>query len=155
MNDHFRFTGENPPPHLWVRYPNWQYALEEETEEGQDETTLRPADNQQTIDDDVAFTAGDALLSNGTSLSALLGVLSGELGWIYVYPDAQRDECWVLRYDVPSSQWVAMNDDWFVQGEGILLVPLEGDGVFPLRVTSRLPLQQTGQSIDMPIEKPS
>src|SRR5262245_52114629 len=53
MEERLRFTGENPPLSLWARFPNWQNAIEEETFPGQDETTLRPADNQQTIDDEV------------------------------------------------------------------------------------------------------
>jgi hypothetical protein len=50
-----RFTGEWPPQSLWSKYPNWEYALDEEDEPGQDETTLRPSENQSNIDDDVAF----------------------------------------------------------------------------------------------------
>ena len=51
---------------------------------------LCPADNQQTIDDEVSFTAGDAVLANGQIVPAMLGVLSGELGWVYVYPDSSQ-----------------------------------------------------------------
>jgi hypothetical protein len=147
MEERFRFTGENPPPSLWARFPNWQNAYEEEGLPGQDETTLRPADNQQTIDDDVSFTAGDVIFANGQPARALLGLLCGELDWVYVYPRPEQDECWVLGYDVPSQRWVAKNEDWFLRGKGILRTPVEDLGVFPLRIVSRLPLQRSGRII--------
>jgi hypothetical protein len=147
MEERFRFTGENPPLRLWHRFPNWQNAYEEEGMPGQDESTLRPADNQQTIDDDVSFTAGDAMLASGQSAPALLWVLCGELYSVCVYPEPEQDNCWVLGFDVPSRRWIAMNDDWSLQVRGILRVPVEDPGVFPLRITSRLPLRRSGNII--------
>jgi hypothetical protein len=147
MEERLRFTGENPPPSLWHRFPNWQNAYEEEGLPGQDETTLRPADNQQTIDDDVSVTAGDAMFASGQSAPALLGVLCSELDWVYVYPEPKQDNCWVLRFDVPSRRCVAMNEDWFLQVRGILRVPVEDPEVFPLRITSRLPVHRSGNII--------
>lgn len=139
---------------LWPRFPNWQNAYEEEGFPDQDETTLRPADNQETIDDDVTFTAGDALLANGQTVPAMLSMLSCELGWIYVYPYPSKDICWVLSFHVPSQRWTAMNDDWFLQSGGLVRVPVENSSVFPIRVTSRLPLQRTGEIIALEIESP-
>jgi len=154
VEERLRFTGENPPVGLWPRFPNWQNAYEEEGFPDQDETTLRPADNQETIDDDVSFTAGDAVLANGQIVPAMLGVLSCELGWIYVYPDPSLDVCWVLSFHVPSQRWTAMNDVWFLQGDGLVRVPVENSSVFPIRVTSRLPLQRKGEIITLEIESP-
>jgi hypothetical protein len=154
MQERLRFTGENPPPRLWLRFPNWQNAFDEEGLPDQDETTLRPADNQRTIDDETTFTAGDAVFANGQVVPALLGVLCGDLGWVYVCPDPEQDNCWVLRYDVPSARWVAMNEEWFLQGARLLPVPVENPSVFPLRVSSRLPLQLTGNLIAVQIGQP-
>lgn len=53
-----RFTGEWPPPDLWKEYPNWEPALEEEGEPGQDETTLRPGEEQRFVIG-FGFTAGE------------------------------------------------------------------------------------------------
>lgn len=152
MEERFRFTGEDPPYRLWGRFPNWQNAFGEEDLSNQDETTLRPADNQETIDDDVTYTAGDAVFASGQICPALLCVQSGEVGWINVYPDAQQMECWIVRFDVPNAKWVAMNDDWFLEEGVILRVPLDDPDVFPLRVTSRLPLQRSGELIVIDIE---
>jgi hypothetical protein len=154
VEERLRFAGENPPIRLWTRYPNWRNAIEEEGLPGQDETTLRPADNQQSIDDDVNFTAGDAVRANGQRVPAMLGLLSGELGWVYVYPDPSEDTCWMLSFHMPSQRWVAMNDDLFLQGDGLTRVPVGNSGVFPLRVTSRLPLDRTGEIIAAEIEVP-
>jgi hypothetical protein len=154
VGEPLRFTGANPPVSLWPRYPNWQNAYDEEGLPDQDETTLRPADNQESIDDDVSFTAGDAVLANGESVPAMLGVLSGKLEWVYVYPDPSLDDCWVLSFDVPSQRWVAMNEDWFLQSAGIIRAPVNDASIFPIRVTSRLVLQHTGEKIEIEIEDP-
>jgi hypothetical protein len=152
--ENLRFTGENPPPSLWDRFPNWQNAYEEEGILGQDETTLRPADNQRAIDDEVTFTAGDASFASGPTVPALLGVISGELGWIYVYPNPDEDLCWILSFDVPSNQWTAINEDWFLEGGGILPAPLDDPTVFPMMVSSRLPLESSGDTIKAEINNP-
>jgi hypothetical protein len=154
VEERLRFTGENPPVRLWARFPNWQNAYEEEGLPGQDETTLRPADNQQMIDNDVSFTAGEAVMANGQRFPAMLGVLSGELGWVYVYPEPSQDVCWVLSFHVPSQRWAAMNDDWFLQGSAVMRVPVGDSAMFPIRVASRLPLERTGEIIAAEIEDP-
>ncbi|MFN0052766.1 MAG: hypothetical protein ACKV0T_11285 [Planctomycetales bacterium] len=154
MEERLRFTGENPPVRLWSRYPNWKNAYEEEGFPGQDETTLRPADNQLTVDDDVSFTAGDAVLSNGKIVPAMLGVDSGELGWVYVYPEPSSDDCWMLSFNVPSQRWLAMNDVCLLQSGGMVGVPVGDSAVFPIRVNSRLPLERTGAIISMEIRDP-
>ncbi len=84
VEERLRFTGQAPPPGLLERYPNWQNAYEEEGMPEQDETTLRPADNQSTIDDIVSCTAGDAIFASGQRLPALLVVLCGELAVVNV-----------------------------------------------------------------------
>ena len=47
-----RFTGEWPPVELWAEQPNWEYALDEEDVQGQDETTLRPAADSSVVGPD-------------------------------------------------------------------------------------------------------
>jgi hypothetical protein len=50
---------------LWQKYLNWEYALDEEEIDDQDETTIRPAANQSQIDEDITFTAGDVTTVDG------------------------------------------------------------------------------------------
>ena len=154
MEERLRFTGENPPVDLWSRFPNWQSAYDEEGLPGQDETTLRPADNQVTIDDDVTFTAGDAVLANGQRVPALLGVLSGELGWVYVYPEPSQEICWMVTFDVPSQRWAAMNDEWFLESAEVIRVPVKDSAVFPMKVMSRLRLDSSDRQISTTIDAP-
>ena len=151
MEERLRFTGANPPPNLWDRYPNWENAIDEEGEPDQDETTLRPSSNQRTIDDHVSFTAGEAVFADGRKVPALLILVSSELGWVDVYPDPSREETWMVCFDSPSSAWIAMNEDWFLNSTNSLRVPVEDDAVFPLNVKSRLPLKSTGNPISVVI----
>lgn len=151
MEERFRFTGENPPPKLWRRFPNWQNAYEEETLDEQDETTLRPADNQESIDDEVSLTAGDVTFANGLSASALLEVLCGEVSAVHVYPDPSQERCWIVTFHVPSNRWQAENDDWFLKTPGVLRVPVGNADLFPMRVTSRLVVQRSGEKIEFQI----
>jgi hypothetical protein len=155
MEERLRFTGENPPVQHWLRYPNWENAFDEEDFPDQDETTLRPADNQDNIDDDISFTAGEAVLANGRNVPALLGLLSSQVDWIYVYPNPDEDVCWVLSFHMPSKSWKAMSEDWFLQSGGLVHVPVGDSSVFPLHVTSRLPLQQTRKNITLEIADPA
>jgi hypothetical protein len=150
-----RITGENPPLRLWQRFPNWQNAYDEEGLPDQDETTLRPSDNQRTIDPEVTFTAGDARLSHGRQVPALICLAFGELDQVYIYPDPEADECWLVSVDPLSGRWKAMNHDWLLQAEGMLRVPLGDSSIFPLELTSRLPLEQTGKAIAVLIEDPA
>jgi hypothetical protein len=154
MAKRLRFTGKNPLPSLADDYPNWENAYDEEGSPGQDETTLRPADNQKTIDDMVSFTAADALLANGTTLPAWLYVVRGELGDVHVYPDPKKDEVWAVRFDSRVQNWVAQNQAWLLQIPGIVRVPVNDSAVFPVRITSRLPLQRTGSVIAVEIAQP-
>jgi hypothetical protein len=154
MEEHLRFTGENPPLRLWTQYPNWQNAYDEEGLPDQDETTLRPSDNQHTIDDDVSFTAGIAVLANGQSVPALLGMVAGNLDAVYVYPAPPAERCWLLSADPLSRRWIAMNQDWLLQAGDMLRVPVGDTSVFPLRVRSRLPLLRTHEAIAVEIRDP-
>ena len=137
MRDPLRFTGEWPPPTLWNDYPNWEYALDEEEIEGQDETTLRPSEVQSYIHDDVAYTAGDAILADGQSLPAMLGVIDGSISSIDVFITAQ--DAWSIRWRSTSGEWGPFVEDWLPKNQRMVSVSLDDSNVFPLRVSSRLP----------------
>jgi hypothetical protein len=71
MSD-LRFTGRLPTEAAMRQFPNWEFALEEEGLPDQDETTLRPGEDQSVIDWDTACTAAIATTPNGTELMVIL-----------------------------------------------------------------------------------
>jgi hypothetical protein len=150
-----RFTGENPPMRLWSRFPNWELALDEEGLPGQDETTIRPSVNQATIGPDVCFTAGDAALADGSTVPALLCMAMGQLDQVYVYHNPPEEHCWLVSVDPLSQGWVAMNQDWLLKQAGMLRVPVGDRSVFPVTLTSRLPLERSGEPIKVLIDIPA
>ncbi len=68
-----RYTGRIPPSKLLLELPNWRYALDEEGEEGQDETTIKPDEIQEHIGEYTCYTAADAEVPGGKKVPALLG----------------------------------------------------------------------------------
>jgi hypothetical protein len=139
----YRFTGEWPPLKVWLEYPNWQNALDEEEIEGQDETTLRPSDIQEFIDEDTAFTAGDASLANGESLPALLGMGDNRIDSVDVFVTA--DHTWRVYWDYQANNWSPFVEDWLPEHERSPSVSLNDSELFPLTVCSRLPRAKNGK----------
>jgi hypothetical protein len=134
-----RFTGENPPLELLELFPNWSNAYEEEDIEGQDETTLKPHDQQNHIDDEVSFTAADLMVSDGSKYVALVEVINGIPSLIDVY-----DSGWLLRNkNYPIEPWEQWNQDWLPENLRSKLISFEDTSIFPLRVKSRLPLKNS------------
>ena len=70
-DQHLRFTGDFPPLDVLERFPNWENALDEEEVEGQDETTIRPTEEQHVLTPEVVFTAGVIIQADGTWLPAM------------------------------------------------------------------------------------
>lgn len=145
MEERIRITGDNPPRHLWTRYPNWENALDEEGLPGQDETTLRPADNQSSIDESVTFTAGNVIFADGRSFPAMISIIARQIDFIYVYPDPEREVCWSVRFHYPTQRWIPMNDAWCLVSEKTISVPLDDAGIFPLKASTRLACKDTGK----------
>ena len=152
MKKSLRFTGENPPRSLWARYPNWENAIAEEGFADQDETTLRPAVNQSSIDRFVTFTAGDAVFADGRVFPAFISLVSGEVHTVDVYPDRDREVSWGVRFHYPTKQWMAMNEAWFLVSELSIPVPLDVPGIFPMEVSTRLPLDRSGQPLRVTVD---
>jgi hypothetical protein len=103
------------------------------------------------IDNTATFTAADALLADGRQVPALVSVISGELDCVYVYPEPERDMCWVC-YHRTTKRWVAMNEPWFLTCEGVIPVPVDCTGLFPLEVSTGLPLEEPGTPLRVRIE---
>lgn len=121
-----RYTGAWPPPEVLARYPNWEMAYEEEGVEGQDETTLRPQEEEQTmITGDTVHTAGDVWLADGRTYPAIITVFLGP-------PEA------CSFHD--GKRWWAIKEfrkKWGSHGEKS--VDMNNKSIFPLRLRTRLP----------------
>jgi hypothetical protein len=113
------------------KFPNWKQALDEEGERGQDETTLKPDDEQRHIGEQTQSTAADAIFPNGRKhtavLSATMDLWKGDVEYLSVYGGRS-----VWQVDLCGSRWTASlwAEDTRTPGD---------DSVFPLRVVSRVP----------------
>lgn len=87
MDERYRFTGEWPPVSLLQRFPNWEYALDEEEVDGQDETTIRPEEQQTRISANTAYTGAKAHFADGRILDAIVEALSGDIRMVVVLLD--------------------------------------------------------------------
>jgi hypothetical protein len=131
-----RYTGAFPPPDVISHYPNWDYALDEEGEDDQDETTIRPEAEQAFITSATAFTAADVTLASGERLVGLAEVgLYGVCG-LSVFED---DDWWRVFYHRPSRGWQPFVQEWLPDVERCPSVALDDTRAFPLRLTTRLP----------------
>ncbi len=143
-----RYTGDFPPIDVLAQFPNWENALDEEGEEGQDESTLRPAGEQSYIGEFVSFTACDTWLASGERRAAIGYVISSAIVSLYV---ADGSDWWELRYDDESQRWQPFTPTWIPEAERPPTVSLADTGIFPLRVATRLPFEPGEWPFDVTI----
>jgi hypothetical protein len=72
-NSQLRFSGWHIPLEHWDEHPCWEFALNEEGREGQDETTMRPCD-EPLITEDTDAAAGYAIGANGKRFPAMVAL---------------------------------------------------------------------------------
>lgn len=148
MSNDLRITGDNPSPELLEQYPNWENALDEEGDDGQDETTLRPAEDQSVIGEYVPFTAGIAWLNDGRECAAILEMIDGISG-LQFYLDGHwyRVIRWSGRFG-EFERWEPFVQEWLPEDERAFApFSLDDERFFPLRFVSRLPFHKTSSPI--------
>jgi hypothetical protein len=111
------------------------FALDEEGEAGQDETTIKPETQQLYMSLETSFTTADVVLADGSAKTGMitlentipsgLDVLDGRDWW-----SVQRG---------PDSKWETVDETWLPEGERRPGVSLRDKNIFPLSVKSRLP----------------
>lgn len=129
-----RYTGCWPPVEILREYPNWVFALDEEGEDGQDETTIRPEAQQEFISDDTDFTRGEAQLADGTRCEAIFSVCDDFLDGVYV---RSGEGWWGVRQQADKS-WEVIEDSWLPEAQRGASVSLADAKVFPAQVVSIL-----------------
>jgi hypothetical protein len=144
MSRSLRYTGQWPPPEVLKQFRNWQYALDEEGEEGQDETTIRPIEEQRIITSETDFTTAIATERNGTVRRAIIGINFGEVDSVNVFTD--NESCWGI-INMPTG-WEPV---WLPEEKRANGVSLDNADVFPLHVISDLP-DVNGKRIEFVVE---
>jgi hypothetical protein len=135
-NPTLRYTGCWPPIEVLTQYPNWEYAIDEEPIEGQDETTIRPASNQSDISQEVAFTAGVVTQPNGQRLTAILEITRSKIEGFTV--NAEGRWSWSMRLIGKPAIWVPITFEWLPESERPPSVLTTDQEIFPLVVQSNL-----------------
>jgi hypothetical protein len=72
-NSTLRYSGWHIPIEHWDEFPCWEFAFDEEGDEGQDETTTRPCAEQQ-ITESTNIVAGYAIIGTGERFPAIIGL---------------------------------------------------------------------------------
>lgn len=143
-----RYTGDWPPPEVLREHPNWVCAWDEEDEEGQDETTLKPEDEQSVITSDTIHTAGDVHLADGRAFPAIISLPSGAPECFDYHDGAEWIRC---RQDYQTKRWVAHDQSWLPPEKRMPTVDFADSCTFPLRLSTRLPHSETGAPVRLEI----
>jgi len=143
-----RYTGEWPPIEVLKEIPNWEYALDEEGSPGQDETTLRPQRLQSAITNDTVVSAAVVLQANGCRRMGIVSLYDGRIGSVDVLIDDST--CW--RVNERSNGWEPYVESWLPEAErNFVSVSMTDGEVFPITVTTVLPLKSTGKPLSVRI----
>ena len=135
MKNRHRYTGCWPPPTVLGIYPNWVFALDEEDEDGQDETTIKPESQQLYVSEETSFTAADITLASGTTRT---GILTLD-GTIPSAGDVFDGRDWWTVQRGPGTKWEAVRETWIPEDQRRPTVSLNDREIFPLNAHTRLP----------------
>jgi hypothetical protein len=136
-------TGRRPSAAQLRKWPNWRHCLDEEDEEGQDETTIRPDDEQAVIGPETTGTALEASSADGRRFPAFALAPGPE-------DLQQRNLDEVVLLEPRGARTVSiLSDGWKPQPEGRTL-DLD-DSCLPIRARSVL-LLPDGRRLELTLE---
>jgi hypothetical protein len=144
MKDRIRVTGDWPPQQYWDQYPNWENAYNEEGEDDQDETTLRPSLVQSYIHEDTTFTVGEVKSADGQTMVAILTVPGGKLEEANAF--ANGHGVWSIFYSRVKAKWLTCDYRHMPK-----IVEVNEPNIFPLTIRSRLPREPGGKPIHIAV----
>lgn len=148
MANEFRYTGCWPPPEVLAQYPNWVFALDEEGEDGQDETAIKPDSQQTYIGDETDFSTGIASLADGTKTTAIFSICDHFLDAVYVHNQTQW---WGVRKGADGA-WAVMEETWLPRAKRSQPVSLSDASLFPAKVVSNLE-RSDGERLEVTIPR--
>jgi hypothetical protein len=122
-------------------YPNWVFAYDEEGEEGQDETTVKPEEQQSFITGQTQVSAGRLLLADGQSVPAIVCLERGSPIGVSAY---QGRWTWSVWRDGNKPTWRPATQDYLPESQRLPSVSLSDTRVFPLRFETSLPREAGG-----------
>lgn len=137
-----RYTGDWPPPEVLRDFPNWVFAYDEEGVEGQDETTVKPEDQQSFISHETQITAATLLLADGRTLPAVVCMDNGSLAGVSAFEGRWS---WSVWRDRRTTSWRPATQDYLPESQRLSSVSLSDTRVFPLRFATSLPREAGGQ----------
>lgn len=143
MTEKLRFTGEWPPASILTKYPNWEYALDEEGVEGQDETTIRPEFQQKMITENTAYTAASVRQADGIERMAIVAIIGGRIDAVDVF--INDSDAW--RIGRNGNKWEPFIQTWLPDSERMPHVLLSDSSIFPLHVATVLPYENTEEPL--------
>ena len=85
-----RFSGWHIPLEHWDAHPCWEFALDEEGREGQDETTMRPC-AEPLITENTDAAAAYAVGANGERFPAMVALRRDSVKYVMIYVDCKFD----------------------------------------------------------------
>ncbi|MEY2466656.1 MAG: hypothetical protein QOD03_1177 [Verrucomicrobiota bacterium] len=138
-----RYTGDWPPPDILRDYPNWVFANDEEGEEGQDETTVKPESQQAFISRETQITAGSLLLADERTLSAIICIESSLPVGVSAFEGRWS---WSVWRNHRTTLWRPATQDYLPESQRLPSVSLYDSRVFPLRFSTSLPREPRGKS---------
>jgi len=130
-----RYTGCWPPLGVLSEYPNWVLAIDEETEPGQDETTIKPEPQQAFISKETDYSAAIVHFANGSTASGVLGFINGKIESVNVF---NGQDWWTLQGEFNQTRWKPLVETWLPPEQRRPSVSLSDKDLFPAQVRSRL-----------------
>lgn len=128
-----RLTGRRPSPAQLRKWPNWRHCHDEEGEGGQDETTIRPDDEQSVIGPETTCTAFRLSTADGRRFPGFARAADAE--------DLAAGRIDLLSALDPRGAWqVVMAPGSWTLPAGQRTAPKADDGRWPIEGTSVLPL---------------
>jgi hypothetical protein len=119
-----------------TKYPSWAWITAEELEadmDPQDNLTIKPADEQQFIHEDVCLTAGEVTYGNGSKFPSWVEL---HRGWVKALNVLQPNGNWRMARNPVTEVWD---------------LPLSQPVVFPLVLQTRLPRSRNGAPLRITI----
>ena len=132
----YRYTGEWPPIEILEKFSNWDYALDEEDVEGQDETTIKPQENQIEVDSATCGSVADISLPSGEKTHGVVVLADKDI----LFVDFLFNKKW-HRIEKKKDVWIPLYEEWLPVERRAPKFDIKDGRFFPMEVISRVPIQ--------------